>query len=69
MAEVGADEMEEVALPAAGGGGLEIREQLRRESSAVRGSGSRQEKSIIRRKEQSDCVSLSKSLNPQNSRL
>lgn len=47
---MGADEMEEVALPAtAGGGGLEIRE-LRRESSAVRGSGAGQEKSNIRQK-------------------
>lgn len=38
-AEVGADETEDVALPPAGGAdGPEIREQPRRESSALRGS-------------------------------
>lgn len=40
VAEVGAEEMEEAALlTAAGAGGPEIREQPRRESSAVRESG------------------------------
>lgn len=45
VAEVGAEETEEAALlAAAGAGGPEIREQPRRESSAVRGSGNGQEK-------------------------
>lgn len=42
-AEVGAEESEEVALPAAGvADGAEMREQPSRESSAVRGSGRKQ---------------------------
>lgn len=51
-AELGADETEEVALPAAGGAdGPEIREQPRRESSAVRGSGTGQEEPKVERNE------------------